>query len=166
MTVEWSVEMKKNRPYQILRRTCLPAAFVAIVIGVAGISMPGPALAAEITVYKSPWCGCCSKWIDHMRANGHSVTIKNVEDLDPIKKMAGVPERLQSCHTALVDGYVVEGHVPAKDVAQLLTERPEAKGLSVPGMPTGSPGMKGAEPESYDVMLFQTDGSASVYAKY
>ena len=77
-----------------------------------------------------------------------------------------VPEQLQSCHTALVDGYVIEGHVPARDVARLLTERPNAKGLSVPGMPTGSPGMEGGAPESYEVMLFQADGSASVYAKH
>jgi hypothetical protein len=101
-----------------------------------------------------------------MRANGHSVTTKEVEDLDAIRRMAGVPEPLQSCHTAVVDGYVIEGHVPAADVARLLTERPDAKGLSVPGMPIGSPGMEGGTPERYDVILFGKDGSAEVYAKH
>ncbi len=158
--------MEQNRSKRNWRRVAIPAVFAAIVVVAAGISVPGPASSAEITVYKSPWCGCCSKWVDHMAADGHSVTTKKIEDLDQIKKMAGVPEQLQSCHTALVDGYVIEGHVPARDVARLLTERPNAKGLSVPGMPTGSPGMEGGAPESYEVMLFQADGSASVYAKH
>ena len=131
-----------------------------------GTSLSAPAYAAEITVYKSPWCGCCSKWADRLQAKGHTVTTKNMENLDAIKKLAGVPEDLQSCHTAMVDGYVVEGHVPAKDIERLLGERPKAKGLAVPGMPVGSPGMEGGEPERFDVMLFSTDGSTSVYARY
>jgi len=142
----------------------LRAAVVALVTAIVGVS--APAAAAELTVYKTPWCGCCSSWADHMRANGHSVTTKEVDDLDAIKRMAGVPEPLQSCHTAVVDGYVIEGHVPAEDIARLLTERPDAKGLAVPGMPIGSPGMEGGSPDRYDVMLFRPDGSADVYARH
>ncbi len=141
------------------------AAFVAVLVA-AGMSWPDGALAADITVYKSPWCGCCSKWVDHMAANGHTVRTHDTEALERIKKMAGVPEELQSCHTAMVDGYVVEGHVPAEDVARLLAERPKAKGLAVSGMPTGSPGMEGGTPEPYDVMLFRSDGSAKVFSKH
>lgn len=158
--------MRKTKPCRNSWRIRPLAASIAIVIGIAGTSVPGPANAAAITVYKSPWCGCCSKWVDHMRASGHSVVIRKIENLGPIKKMAGVPERLQSCHTAMVEGYVVEGHVPASDVARLLDQRPKAKGLAVPGMPNGSPGMEGGTPDRYDVLLFQPDGSASVYSKY
>lgn len=139
---------------------------VALAAGIVGTSLSAPAHAAEITVYKSPWCGCCSKWADHLQAKGYTVTTKNMENLDAIKKMAGVPEGLQSCHTAMMDGYVIEGHVPAKDIERLLAERPKAKGLAVPGMPVGSPGMEGGVPERFDVMLFGTDGSTSVYAQY
>lgn len=139
---------------------------VLSVVLMVGTSLSAPAYAAEITVYKSPWCGCCSKWADRLQAKGHTVTTKNMENLDAIKKLAGVPEDLQSCHTAMVDGYVVEGHVPAKDIERLLGERPKAKGLAVPGMPVGSPGMEGGESERFDVMLFSTDGSTSVYARY
>ena len=145
---------------------------VALAASIVGTSHSGPAYAAEITVYKSPWCGCCSKWADHLQAKGHTVTTKNMENLDAIKKLAGVPEGLQSCHTAMVDGYVGRKtddghrHVPAKDFERLLAERPKAKGLAVPGMPVGSPGMEGGAPERFDVMLFGTDGSTSVYARY
>ena len=138
----------------------------ALAAGIVGTTLSAPALAADITVYKSPWCGCCSKWADHLEAKGHTVTTENMENLDAIKKMAGVPERLQACHTAMVGGYVLEGHVPAKDIKRLLAERPKAKGLAVPGMPVGSPGMEDGAPERFDVMLFGTDGLTSVYARY
>lgn len=141
-------------------------ASVAFSAVIGGTLFSGSAYAAEFTVYKSPSCGCCSKWVDHLQANGHTVAAKNIENVDVIKKMSGVPERLQSCHTAMVDGYVIEGHVSAKDIAQLLTERPKAKGLAVPGMPAGSPGMEGGAPDRYDVMLFNVDGSADVYAQH
>ncbi|HBT43000.1 MAG TPA: hypothetical protein DEB21_13595, partial [Rhodospirillaceae bacterium] len=88
-----------------------------------------------------------------------------MEDLTAIKKMTGVPEPLQSCHTAVIDGYVIEGHVPASDVARLLQEKPKARGLAVPGMPVGSPGMEGPNPQPYEVLLFQADGSAAVYSR-
>ncbi len=139
----------------------LMAAMLTLMIALA----PLAASAAEITVYKSPYCGCCGGWVDHMRSNGHSVKTVDLEDLTTIKKMTGVGEELQSCHTAVVDGYVIEGHVPAQDVARLLAERPKAKGLTVPGMPIGSPGMEGPDPQPYDVLLFQADGSTTVFAR-
>ncbi|VAW22196.1 CopG protein [hydrothermal vent metagenome] len=141
--------------------TLYVAAFLAL--GVA--SFASSAAAAEFDVYKTPWCGCCSGWVDDMVANGHSVIVNDLETLDSIKQMAGVPEDLQACHTALVEGYVIEGHVPAADIARLLAERPEATGLAVAGMPMGAPGM-GGEPEPYDVVLFSDDGTTSVYAQY
>ena len=125
-----------------------------------------PARAADITVYKSPLCGCCGAWVAHMRKAGHSMKVIEMEDLTAIKKMTGVGEHLQSCHTAVVDGYVIEGHVPASDVARLLSEKPSARGLSVPGMPIGSPGMEGPDPETYDVLLFGKDGSSKVFARH
>ncbi len=153
--------MKK---YTLFQKGLLALAVVAV--GLAGSALLASAQAAQFTVYKSPWCGCCSKWVKHLKANGHSVVTRDIEDLDAIKKMAGVPERLQSCHTAMVDGYVIEGHVPSKDIERLLADRPEAKGLSVPGMKAGSPGMEGGKPDRYSVLLFKSDGTAKVYAQY
>jgi hypothetical protein len=135
-------------------------------IAAAAIVHSRPAHAAEFTVYKSPSCGCCANWVTHLRTNGHDVSTKNIENLDLIKKMAGVPEHLHSCHTAMVDGYIIEGHVPASDINRLLAERPKARGLSAPGMPSGSPGMEGGTPEKYNVMLFKTDGTETIFAKH
>ncbi|MBC8445162.1 MAG: DUF411 domain-containing protein [Rhodospirillaceae bacterium] len=124
------------------------------------------ALAADITVYKSPTCGCCAGWVDHMKENGFSVAVKEREDLSPIKSHYGVPENLESCHTAEVEGYTIEGHVPASDVLRLLAERPKARGLAVPGMPIGSPGMEmGNEKEPYPVVIFGEDGQF-IYARH
>jgi len=158
--------MTKPKQFRKSMKTGLLLACLAAVSGIAATSVPVAAYAAKFTVYKSPWCGCCGNWVKHLEANGHSVVTKNTETLDALKKMAGVPEPLQSCHTATVDGYVIEGHVPAKDIERLLAERPKAKGLAVPGMPAGSPGMEGGAPENYNVMLFQPDGSASVYTRH
>ena len=140
------------------------AVFAAVLILLS--LLPTAVVAADITVYKSPYCGCCAEWVTHMRSHGHDMKTVEMEDLTAIKKMTGVGEHLQSCHTAVVDGYVIEGHVPAADVARLLTEKPKARGLAVPGMPIGSPGMEGANPEPYEVLLFQADGSARVYARH
>lgn len=161
-----SIEVTKqrlNRKSSNIRPLVLS---VALAASVAGVSISGPAYAAQITVYKSPWCGCCSSWADRLEAEGHTITAKDIENLDSIKKLAGVPEALQACHTALIEGYVIEGHVPAKDIERLLADRPEARGLAVPGMPGGSLGMEGAAPERYEVVLFNADGSTSVYARY
>ena len=119
----------------------------------------------EVVVYKSPWCGCCQGWTEQMRASGFEVTVREKEDLTAIKRLSGVPEALQSCHTAFVGGYVVEGHVPAGVIEKLLAERPRVQGLAVPGMPVGSPGMEGAHPGPYDVVKFAKDGTAAVYER-
>ena len=119
-----------------------------------------------MTVWKTPWCGCCGNWVDHMRDQGFSVAVRQVEDLDPIKRMAAVPEKLQSCHTAHVGGYVIEGHVPAADVKRLLSSRPDALGLAVPGMPSGSPGMENGMRDPYDVLLIGRDDHIERFGSY
>ena len=120
----------------------------------------------RINVYKSPSCGCCGAWVDHMRSAGFDVRVTELQDLEVLKARYGVPEDLQSCHTGVIDNYVIEGHVPAWDVSRLLTKHPEAIGLSVPGMPVGSPGMEqGSHKEPYDVVLF-TATERRVFARY
>jgi len=119
-----------------------------------------------IAVYKTPTCGCCTKWVDHMKAAGFAPTVTDLPELSAIKARVGVPPNLQSCHTATVDGYVVEGHVPADVVRQLLKERPKVTGIAVPGMPMGSPGMEqGGLKDPYDVLTFNVAGKTTVYAK-
>jgi hypothetical protein len=120
----------------------------------------------KMTVWKSPWCGCCGNWIDHMRAAGFEVEVEDVEDLGMVKRMASVPDELQSCHTARVGNYTVEGHVPASDIIRLLEERPDALGLVVPGMPSGSPGMENGEHDPYDVLMLRQDGETEVFSSY
>ena len=112
-----------------------------------------------VVVYKTPSCGCCTGWVDHLRANGFLVTVEEMQDLKSLKTRLGVPGDLESCHTATVGGYFVEGHVPASDVRRLLAEKPVAKGIAVPGMPVGSPGMeRGDERDPYQVIQFDGDG--------
>jgi hypothetical protein len=118
-------------------------------------------------VHKSPSCGCCGAWIEHMRSHGFELETNNVDNLQPIKEQAGIPFGMGSCHTAMIGGYFIEGHVPAKEVKRLLTEKPKAKGLTVPAMPIGSPGMEsGDRVDPYDVLLVHEDGTTSVWAKY
>ena len=120
-----------------------------------------------ITVYKSPTCGCCSKWVDHLRENGFTVRSQNVESRAALQQEHGIPRMMGSCHTGVVEGYVVEGHVPAQDVARLLREKPDIAGLTVPGMPVGSPGMEqGDRLDPFAVMAFTDDGRASVFSRY
>lgn len=109
---------------------------------------------ADITVHKDPNCGCCSLWVEHLRAAGFSVDTRDSADVARVKQQHGVPAELASCHTAIVGGYVIEGHVPALAIRRLLAERPDASGLAVPGMPVGSPGMEGGTPQAYVVVLF------------
>jgi hypothetical protein len=119
-----------------------------------------------MTVYKEPTCGCCSKWVDHVKEAGYKVTVRDVKDMAPIKKDLGVPAALASCHTAVVGAYLVEGHVPADLIDKMLAEKATGRGLAVPGMPSGSPGMEvGGVPDRYDVLLFGTDGKTRVFAK-
>lgn len=120
----------------------------------------------KMTVWKSPWCGCCGNWIEHMKAAGFEVEVEEIEDLGTVKRMASVPDDLQSCHTARVGGYTVEGHVPASDVVRLLEERPDALGLVVPGMPSGSPGMETGERDPYDVLMLRNDGETEVFSSH
>jgi hypothetical protein len=123
---------------------------------------------ATLTVFKSPSCGCCSKWVDHVKAAGFTVEVHDVEEMDPVKDRLGVPPDLRSCHTAQVEGYLIEGHVPAADIKRLLGTRPTVAGLAVPGMPKSTPGMAvpGAPAEPYTVLSFQKDGATRVYARH
>ena len=125
--------------------------------------------AVRIEVYKSPTCGCCNDWIDHLKANGFSVVAHDVGN-NAARARLGLPSKYASCHTGVVDGYVVEGHVPAREIHRLLMERPQAVGLAVPEMPFGSPGMDGPKygnrVDPYDVLLVLRDGSARVFQSY
>jgi hypothetical protein len=120
-----------------------------------------------LTVFKSPTCGCCEKWAEHMEAAGFKVRTEDVQDLSAIKARFRVPGTLHSCHTAIVEGYVIEGHVPASEVWRLLKEKPDVTGLAVPGMPIGSPGMEqGFRVDPYEVLTFTPDGQTRVFARY
>ena len=127
---------------------------------------PAPADLPVVTVYKTASCACCRGWVDHLRAEGFTVETVDLPDLHAVKEQRGVPHELESCHTGVVGGYVVEGHVPAEDVRRLLAERPEAIGIAVPGMPIGSPGMEqGDTRQPYEVLLL-TDAGTSVFARH
>jgi hypothetical protein len=139
---------------------------------VASASSPShfPAAASRlprVTVFKDPNCGCCKSWVEHLRKHGFDVASRDTSDLSDVKRAARVPQQLHSCHTAFVNGYVIEGHVPAADIDRLLREKPKVAGLAVPGMPAGSPGMEmGSRVDRYDVIAFGRDASARVYARH
>ena len=121
----------------------------------------------EMTVYRSPTCGCCGKWIDHVKQNHFVVKDIVSDDMQAIKKKLGVPEQLASCHTAVVDGYVIEGHVPAADIEKLLQTKPKVTAISAPGMPMGSPGMEmGSRQDDYAVVSFDDAGNVQVFAEH
>lgn len=122
--------------------------------------------AAEVTVYKTPTCGCCTKWARHLEAHGFRVQTQDVADLAAVKRRLGVPREAEACHTAVVQGYVVEGHVPAEDVARLLDESPPVQGIAVPGMPKGSPGMESPHPEAYEVRVLDDTGLGGVFSRH
>jgi hypothetical protein len=144
-----------------------PSALAALTdAGAAGAPPP-----LAITVYKDPNCGCCEQWVTHMAAAGFRPSVRDVSDLPAVKSRLGVPSALHSCHTAVVDGAVIEGHVPAADVRRFLRERPKvgrvaARGLAVPGMPAGSPGMEGPPPERYAVLAFAPGGATARFASH
>lgn len=142
----------------------------ALLAGLLAVSSTGVAAneRARMTIYKSPTCGCCSAWARHIERAGFPVTLIDRDDLDGIKRAAGIPEALQSCHTAFIDGYAIEGHVPAAAIEKLLAERPALAGLSVPGMPIGSPGMEtpGQRPEPFAVMTIPRSGRPAVFVDY
>jgi hypothetical protein len=124
-----------------------------------------PAAPVELVVYKSPSCGCCTKWTGIMQKEGFAVTIHDIDTVSKVKDDVGVPSALASCHTAIVEGYVIEGHVPAREIERLLKERPKVVGLVVPGMVAGSPGMESATPQHYDVLAFDANGKTTIFAK-
>lgn len=127
----------------------------------AALAKPATAAFAEkaiVTVHKDPNCGCCTGWVQHLRDAGFTVRVEETSDLEPVRARLGVPPGLAACHTAQVNGYIVEGHVPAIAVRRLLSERPDVQGLAVPGMPVGSPGMEGGSPQSYTVISFGVGG--------
>ncbi|MCE7534328.1 DUF411 domain-containing protein [Aliivibrio fischeri] len=120
--------------------------------------------ATEVTSYKSPYCGCCTEWEQHMKDNGYDVTTEKHEDMSAIKKKLGVDPRLTSCHTAVIDGYVFEGHIPASDIKEFLADPRDYKGLAVPGMPMGSPGMEyGDKKDKYQVVAFKENGKLALF---
>ena len=145
----------------------------SLLTGFSGVLLFGPASLSfvqpwpKVTVTKDPSCGCCASWIDHLRASGFTANVVEMVEVNRVKVRLGVPRELASCHTAEVGGYVLEGHVPADAIKRLLSEKPSAKGLAVPGMPVGSPGMEveGSAPETYDVVLFG-NGKPKIFARY
>ena len=145
------------------RRTVL-AALSGLVL--AAVSSPSQPAGPTIMVFKTPTCSCCGKWVEHLKSNGFVVKVQEVSDTSPYQRQYHVPRTMQSCHTAVVNGYTIEGHVPAAEIKRLLNERPKLVGLAVPGMPLGSPGMESSRSEPYSVMSFDESGRASVYARY
>ena len=141
--------------------TLIPAVCAALFLG-----DPTWADSSEVKVYKTPTCGCCSRWVEHLEANGFSVETQELPDLTTLKRSNGIPRALSSCHTAFVHGYVIEGHVPAQDIERLLKQRPAVAGLTVPGMPIGSPGMEGPNPKRYEVLTFDSGGKTTVFATH
>jgi hypothetical protein len=127
---------------------------------------PNPNLPV-VQVWKSPTCGCCAGWVEHMRRAGFQVEVQDVADVTPYKAQHGISPELHSCHTSLVDGYAIEGHVPAEDIVRLLAERPQVSGIAAPGMPVGSPGMEaGNQRDRYDVLTFDREGRTTVWASH
>jgi hypothetical protein len=150
----------------ISQRITLAAAIIAC-LAIIGISSSRAEDALpEITVYKSPTCGCCGKWAKHLEDNGFKVKVveKEAKDINAVKQENRLPTELASCHTGVVGGYAIEGHVPADDIKKLLKEKPAIKGIAVPRMPAGSPGMESDKPESYDVMSYDAEGKTAVFS--
>jgi hypothetical protein len=125
-----------------------------------------PAGGDTVTVYKTATCGCCQKWVEYMKANGFTLAVHDVTDLQHVKDTHGITDDLQSCHTALVNGYLVEGHVPIEDVRRMLKERPQIAGIAAPGMPMGSPGMESPIKDKYDVVSFTKAGTKKVFERH
>ena len=140
---------------------------VLLTLFALGAAVNLPASAADaVDVYKSPYCGCCEQWVEHLQQAGFAVRTHDVNDVPAARQRLGMPVRLGSCHTAKVAGYVVEGHVPAADIQRLLKEKPKAIGLAVPSMPPGSPGMESPKPVPYNTLLVQAGGATTVFAKH
>lgn len=149
------------------RRRLLLASTALLSLAFTGLSVAQSAKAVE--VWKDPSCGCCKHWIEHLEMNGFKVTVHDTGN-NAVRARLRMPQKFASCHTALIEGYVIEGHVPAKDILRLLKTRPEALGLAVPGMKVGSPGMDGptynGRSDPYDVILVLKDGNSKVFQSY
>jgi hypothetical protein len=157
--------MKKD----FVRTMALTVAFASLALTTAAArSSPSdaPAKKPVITVYKDPSCGCCKNWIAHLIKHGYRVDAKDSPDMTEIKRTLGVPTGLTACHTAMVNGYLIEGHVPAADIDRLLAQKPKIAGLAVPGMPAGSPGMEGPSAQRYHVLTFDKSGKTTVFASH
>jgi hypothetical protein len=140
---------------------------ISILALTTGTGLAGATSLPAIVAYRNPGCGCCEKWAEQLKAAGFEVSMQDDPDLSARRVAAGVPEDLAGCHTAVMGDYVIEGHVPLADILRLLTEKPKIKGIAVPGMPMGSPGMEmGEMRDAYDVVAFATDGSRIIFAKY
>lgn len=145
------------------RRTRLAALLAPLAL----LACTSSAAASVLAVAKTPWCGCCTAWVERMREAGFTLEVRDVPDTAPVANRAGVPAPLRSCHTAMIEGYAIEGHVPAEDIRRLLAERPDAIGLAVPGMPLGSPGMEqGGRIQPYEVVLIMRDGRHRVWSTH
>jgi hypothetical protein len=164
-----------NRPvcqFKLKAIGALVAIAIALVLSVGisfGISVAGAIAATTptITVYRDPSCSCCEGWIDHLSAQGFHLETIETPDVEPLKHQYGVPTELQSCHTAILDGYVLEGHVPVEDIKRLLADHPAIVGLAVPGMPVGTPGMESDDQhDSFNVMAFDQQGTTTVFNEY
>lgn len=139
---------------------------VLLTLFALGVFATQASAADAVDVYKSPYCGCCGKWVEHLRQAGFEVRTHEVNDVPAARQRLGMPDRLGSCHTAKVAGYVVEGHVPVADIQRLLKEKPKALGIAVPSMPPGSPGMESPKPVPYNTLLVQAGGETSIFAKH
>lgn len=160
---------RKN--FRSINKVRKPVLFLVSVVSAATmLLLPLPSIAeesaGEVTVYKDPSCECCGRWVSHMRQNGFSVVVNNVDDMTPVKRFMGIPEALESCHTATVGNYRVEGHVPASDIKQVLAKKVAIKGLAVPGMPMSAPGMDSPENEPYTVLSFDDAGTVSNFSSH
>lgn len=157
--------MKKD----FVRTMALTMAFASLALTTAAVRTSpndAPAKKPVITVYKDPSCGCCKNWIAHLIKHGYRVDAKDSPNMTEIKRTLGVPTGLTACHTAMVNGYLIEGHVPAADIDRLLAQKPKVAGLAVPGMPAGSPGMEGASSQRYQVLTFDKSGKTTVFASH
>ncbi len=146
------------------RRSFVAGAGALLALGLLPVVRAEPVLPL-VTIYQNSACGCCGEWVKHMQANGFRVEVRDTGDVAPVRRKAGVPESLASCHTAFVGGYAIEGHVPAADIKRLLREKPKAKGLAVPGMVVGSPGMEQGPAQPYSTIVFDERGS-TVFARH
>ena len=154
---------------RFVRTSTLGVSFLLLALTTAAAPTRAPVADAKkptITVYKDAGCGCCKSWIKHLIKHGYRVDAKDTPNMTEIKRTMGIPDGLSACHTAVVNGYLIEGHVPAADIARLLKEKPKVAGLAVPGMPMGSPGMEGPRTQHYQVLSFDKAGKTKVFASY